>query len=135
VQIAFAPDGKTLASVRNDRNGAVQIWSVPDGKLLKWWAHPGPWPAGGLSYSPDGRWLATFGGNDVFLWEVDRGHGRVLPLIPDGMFCAAVAFSPAGDTLAVACHPPAPSEGGCRVLVWPIAVVSAEAVERPVLKD
>jgi WD40 repeat protein len=59
--IAFHPDGKTLASCGRDT--MVGIWDVESGKLLKAlgkgrggqfkdWIHA-------VAYSPDGRWLAA----------------------------------------------------------------------------
>lgn len=59
--IAFHPDGKTLASCGRDT--MVRIWDVQSGKLLKAlgkdrggqfkdWIHA-------VAYSPDGRWLAA----------------------------------------------------------------------------
>ncbi|MBX9584751.1 MAG: WD40 repeat domain-containing protein [Gemmataceae bacterium] len=66
--VAFAPDGRTLASV--DFSGMVRLWDVPGRRALAAFrGHEGP--AYAVAVSPDGRTLAT-GGNDgaVRLWDI-----------------------------------------------------------------
>jgi WD40 repeat protein len=74
--LAFAPDGKTLATASND--GTARIWDVRWRKervLLKG-------DAGvllGVAFTPDGKTLATGNGKNprsVKLWEVVTGKGR-----------------------------------------------------------
>src|SRR5262245_40616306 len=64
--VAFG-DGARLAT--SDRNGIVRIWSVRTGKLLNTLVRHGGAIAG-LSFSRDGRWLATAGLRKVGVWQV-----------------------------------------------------------------
>jgi eukaryotic-like serine/threonine-protein kinase len=96
--VAFAPDGKTLATAGGD-DASVKLWDAAQGCLrLTIAAHAGRVTA--VAFSPDGRTLATAGEDRaVRLWFSDtgkkqktlRGHG-------DGVLC--LAFAPNGKSLA-----------------------------------
>src|SRR5262249_39822367 len=67
--VAFAPDGKTLAMA--SREGSVLLWDVASGNLLATLkGHSSA--ASAVEFSPDGRTLATGGGDQtVRLWNVE----------------------------------------------------------------
>jgi WD40 repeat protein len=70
-QVAFSPDGSTLAASLGDNS--VWLWQVATGKeLRKIQGHQGPIPA--LAFAPDGKMLATGGADqNIHLWDVTSG--------------------------------------------------------------
>jgi WD40 repeat protein len=96
--VACGPDGKTVATASRGRS-AVRIWG-PAGELLRTLRAP---QGVGLpfAYSPDGRALATSGGNGhVRVWDVCTGRpaGKELRHTSGAH---ALAFGPEGRTLLV----------------------------------
>src|SRR5262249_45334194 len=84
--VAFAPDGKTLATASSDASGdhTIRFWEAATGKeLRRMELHP--WSAIDIAFSRDGKVLAAVGGipgvpnesSDVRLWDVVTG--RELP--------------------------------------------------------
>jgi WD40 repeat protein/tRNA A-37 threonylcarbamoyl transferase component Bud32 len=98
--LAFAPDGKSLASA--GRDGLLKVWDMPAGRLL--WGHQAHADAlTGLAFAPDGKSLASAaGGQTVKLWDA-RG-GRQVGTLPAGgtSRVGRIAFSPDGRSLAAA---------------------------------
>jgi WD40 repeat protein len=98
--VAFAPDGKTIASAGRDR--VVHLWEVETGK-----------PAGelkghklmliGLAYSPDGKLIAA-GDTQAAIRIWDVASGKELALIDNksGADSLTLAFSPDSKSLAAA---------------------------------
>lgn len=89
--LCFAPDGKTLVTVGQDRT--IRIWDAGEGKELRRWVMP--WVTS-LAFTRDGKTLAT-GGIDctIRLWDWKtgrelreqpghRGGVQFLALSPDG---------------------------------------------------
>jgi WD40 repeat protein len=71
--VAFAPDGRLLATADND--GMVKLWNVATGRLLARLDGHSNW-LGGVAFSPDGRTLAATGNDtDVRLWDVTEVVG------------------------------------------------------------
>ncbi len=101
--LAFAPDGKLLASQGEDNT--LRLWEFPDGAEWDRLEAP-PYMPPSLAFSPDGRWLAAPapGPEEVWVWDVSNPSERLqLRLSPPGregyLSPSAVTFSPDGRWL------------------------------------
>jgi RNA polymerase sigma factor (sigma-70 family) len=96
ISVAFAPNGRTLASGSAD--GSIKLWNSKTGALLR--ALTGhTWTVEDLCFSPDGRRLAsTSADRTLRLWEVETG--RLLVTLGDGERPYSPVFSPDGQILA-----------------------------------
>ncbi len=69
--ISFSSNSRKLATASGD--GTTQIWDVNSGRLLS------TLPDGhNISFSPDGRYLASLGSNNARIWDVSSGQPKVI---------------------------------------------------------
>ncbi len=99
LDLAWSPDGKTLATAGYDR--LIKLWDAAAGRELRTLKDHSD-AVYGLAFSPDGRWLGS-GGADraVKVWEVATGK-RLYTLGESTDWVYAVAWSPDGKHLAAA---------------------------------
>lgn len=110
LDLAFSPDGGTLAAVFGYPDFAIQLWSVARGeRLFSIKGHEWRYEFSQVVFSPDGQSLATVSkdedgtdmGMRVELWRAADGE-RLTQLDMAGV--TRVAFSKDGDTLATGGH-------------------------------
>jgi WD40 repeat protein len=101
--VAFAPDGKTLASGGND--GVVRFWDLAADKPTERSAlRFDKGPVGSLNYSPDGsKLVVAFGGGRVFVGDSTGKKLREwqLPGATGGSGGPGVRFAPDGRHLVI----------------------------------
>jgi len=104
----FTPDGKTvITGGRTD--GLIRLWDRMTG-VMRASFRASDRGLESAALSPDGSILATAGGSEVLLWDLNRRE-RVASLNGDQTGLQAVAFSHDATKLAAA-------DMGSRVLVW-----------------
>ena len=106
--VAFAPNGKTLASGGFDKE--IHLWNTATGKEIRTWSgHQQPVQC--VAFSPDGGALASTDDEEtVRLWEV--ASGKLTKELRHPSEVESVAFSPDGKTLA--------SVGGLTTRLWDV---------------
>jgi WD40 repeat protein len=110
-EVAFSPDGKTIAYPTTNRG--VALWDVERKaeRSLPLSGHSGLVIS--LAFSPDNRYLVTAGEDGkVILWDVATHQTIGGPLTGMGTEIQGLAFRPQHDELAVL--------GNTRMLVWDV---------------
>ncbi len=99
---AYAPDGRTVASIGSDRT--LRMWAVSGRQPLARLEKPADiGHPNGAVYSRDGRHLVVWGNKDAILWDL-ANHRYFRSLRPASHDVASAAFSSDGRMLAVACR-------------------------------
>lgn len=95
VDVAFSPDGTSMASA--GRDGTARVWSIATGQELVRLKHDAPVSA--VAFSPHGTMLSTaaFDGT-ARLWDIRSGRETLRAVHPGGSEVAA--FSPSGTQIA-----------------------------------
>jgi hypothetical protein len=111
--VAFAPDGKLLASVGDD--GKIRFWDPAGKKEMNPYREALPGHTS-VAFSPDGKLLAAAAKNQVRIW--DRASEKEIRTI-DHSGVSRVAFAPDSNVLA--------SVGGLdsTVALWSVSVAGA----------
>jgi WD40 repeat protein len=128
--LSYRPDGRLIAVLCG--GGEVLIFDAGSGREFRSWrAHdaepPHHWINNGeVGFSPDGRSVLTWGmGNDVRVWEGDKGELRYPPLRHRDK-CHDVQFSRDGRLIALASY-----DRSVRVRDFATGGVVAELPEHP----
>src|SRR5262249_34429952 len=96
--VAFAPDGKSLASAGAD--GTVRLWEVSTGKEWRMFAVAAVEPYSRVAWAPDGKTIFVASGDEfnpkgtgaVRCWDVATGEERAtLRETAGGVFALAVS--------------------------------------------
>jgi WD40 repeat protein len=132
-QVAFSPDGKTLAwTSESEREGRVAVWDLNHRRQRRLIGPRDSEPDRGavsrytsLAFSPDGRTIATGTGSTpdpdprIILWDCETGRSQQI-LRGHSDAVSAVAFAPDGKTLASASR-------DRTVKLWDVALARARA--------
>jgi WD40 repeat protein len=94
--VAFAPDGKALASASGHN---VILWDTLNGRRLGDLTGLDNTPIRSIDFSPDGKFIAATSGGSILIWEAESGD-RVAELSHHAGEGMSVAFSPDGKRIA-----------------------------------
>jgi beta-lactamase regulating signal transducer with metallopeptidase domain len=121
--IACAPDSRMVAVSLGswlDSTGAVELWSIPDGKKLT--SYPASAPVGAARFTPDGRTLVIGGWGGLVAWRSVSSGSLLAERQLTKDVVASAAFSPDAGTLPLE-PPPEPTPPPTAV-DWPQNPVS-----------
>ncbi|MDX1417646.1 MAG: hypothetical protein R3293_25810, partial [Candidatus Promineifilaceae bacterium] len=112
--VAFSPDGNRAATADND--GTVRVWDLnaAEGErlLLSLAGHGSS--VRSVAYSPDGRFIASAGANQIHVWDAQTGEA-LYTLPGHKKVVLDIAFSPNGSYLAGA-----GADGTVRIYLLPV---------------
>ncbi len=116
--VVYSPDGKTIATAienplaRHSYDGIVILWDAVTGARKKdfFKDYDSFGFVKSLTYSPDGKTIATAIGSEVHFWDVGTGKQHETTLKGDTNWISSVAYSPDGKTIATAI--------GSEVFLW-----------------
>jgi WD40 repeat protein len=99
--IAISPDGDAVVTAMQEN--ALHGWRLSDGQHMRMSGYPGKTRA--LSFTRNGRWLATSGAESVVLWPFFGGGPMGKPPLElaggdAGVSCTRVAAHPADEVVA-----------------------------------
>ena len=98
--IAYAPDGRTLASGSVGQDDTIILWDTVSGTHKATLTEP-PFGVYCIAFSPDGKTIATGGYEEVQLWDAVSGERKASFMAHASMVINNIAFSPDGKTLAI----------------------------------
>jgi RNA polymerase sigma factor (sigma-70 family) len=99
--LAFAPDGKTLASAERNLKGSrnvIVLSDVATGKRLRTLTED-TGPGWAITFTPDGKTLIAGSGSSIRLWDVATGKESG-PSVGTPWFVGSLALAPDGSLLA-----------------------------------
>ncbi len=103
IHLAFSPDGKGLATTSYE-DETICLWDVHTGthrRILT--EHPRCAGSGGLTFSPDGKTIASGGGDGTIrFWDVHTGNTKEI-FTGHSQEVRSVAFNPNGNYIASGC--------------------------------
>lgn len=95
--VAFSPDGRFALSAPAEAGGAVRLWDVQSGELLRSFTTPKNSSYYGVAFAPDGRrLLATTYEMSIWIWDAETGQPP-LELVGHTHYVMSAAFSPDGE--------------------------------------
>jgi WD40 repeat protein len=98
--IAISPDGDAVVTAMQEN--ALHGWRLSDGQHMRMTGYPGKTRA--LSFTKNGKWLATSGADSIVIWPFFGGGPMGKPPVElaggDGVACTFLAVHPQYDNVA-----------------------------------